>query len=91
MNTFNNTIVYNYENENEWTEWRRQFCFWPIRSIYGKWLIGFQNKRSCRDELRTWGPGGGYVQVCMYANDKELFRFKLVDHKDYDELILRDE
>ena len=60
---------------NPWTKWRKTTSFWPRKSINGKWVFGFINKRG-----RTVWEGamhGKGKRKREFASNKELFAWKL--------------
>jgi len=60
---------------NPWSEWRKTTSLWPRKSINGKWIFGFINKRG----RNVWdGPMVGKAKRKReFATNKELFASRL--------------
>ena len=60
---------------NPWTEWRKTTSIWPRRSINGKIIFGWINKRG----RNVWdGPmDGKATRKREFATNKELFTQRL--------------
>lgn len=63
-----------------WTSWKKAFVLMPSKSITGKWVWGYLNKR------QYIIPNGGFrmswVDKTEYATDREKFISELKDRQD---------
>ena len=70
------------DQTNPWGEWRKTTSFWPRKSVNGKWIFGFINKRGRWDYSTEAISGGNYpngqrTRIREFATNKELFERRL--------------
>jgi len=55
-----------------WSEWRKTISIWPRKSISGKIIFGYINKRA-----RTIWGAHGKLRIREFSTNKELFASRL--------------